>query len=177
MWKFLAKVIFSVSLASLGYCIFDNLLPGKGAIGIVLTANFWARLFSYEVIDLVLWFKHRGEYSALFRWHGSYYSFDGQHIRFYLVEDVVWVALSDIERLFEPVLAERELRLLAPAYGPIPEQKFLGVTEQGLLVLLKSRTESRHASYRMIRFKRWLLTQALPNVRRLPRSAVSHSQK
>jgi len=171
--KLFAKIVGSFLLAYLGYAIVERLAPGKGGIGIALTSYFWGRLFARDIINLFSWIKYQAKKSAVFHWHGSYYSFDGQQIRFFLDEHTVWIPLRDVQHVLEPELSERELRLLGAGYGLIPEQKMVGVTEEGLLQLLRSRTESRHSSYQMVRFKKWLLTQALPNVKRLPKSAVN----
>lgn len=174
MGKLFAKIICSVLIAYAGYVAADYFVPGKGAIGIAFTSYFWGRLFARDFINLFSWIKYQAKKSAVFQWHGSYYNFDGQQIRFFLIENTVWIPLRDVRQLLEPEFSERELRLLGDAYGVIPEQKMNGVTEDGLLQLLKSRTESRHTSYKMVRFKKWLLTNALPNVKRLPQSAINN---
>jgi len=174
MGKLFAKILCSVLMAYAGYAAVEYFLPGMGGIGIAVTANFWGRLFARDFINLFSWIKYQAKKSAVFHWHGSYYSFDGRQIRFFLVEGTVWIPLRDLQRLLEPDVSERELRLLGAAYGLIPDQKIKGVTEEALLQLLKSRTESRHTSYKMVRLKKWLLTNALPNVKRLPKSAINN---
>jgi hypothetical protein len=173
MGKLLAKILCSVLMAYGGYAAVERFLPGMGGIGIAMTSYFWGRLFARDFINLFSWIKYQAKKSAVFHWHGSYYSFDGQQIRFFLAEGTVWIPLRDLQHLLEPELSERELRLLGAAYAVIPDQKMKGVTEDGLLKLLRSRTESRHTSYKMVRLKKWLLTNALPNVKRLPKSAIN----
>ncbi|MFZ6799501.1 hypothetical protein [Undibacterium sp. Di24W] len=174
MGKLLAKILCSVLMAYGGYAAVEWFLPGMGGIGIVFTSNFWGRLFARDLINFFSWIKYQAKKSAVFHWHGSYYSFDGRQIRFFLIEGTVWIPLRDLQRLLEPDVSERELRLLGAAYAVIPDQKMKGVTEDGLLQLLRSRTESRHTSYKMVRLKKWLLTNALPNVKRLPKSAINN---
>lgn len=173
MWRFLGKVGLSFALASAGYWVCEQFKPGTGGIGIAFTAGIWGRLFGRDILEFILTIKYWGERSAVFKWHGSYYSFDGRQIRFFLVDAIVWVPLADIRPLMEPELGERELRLLGEWHALIPGEKIFGVSELGLMQLLKIRTESRHASYKMIRLKRWLISSALVNVKRLPRSAIN----
>lgn len=173
MGKLFAKILCSFLMAYGSYAAVEWFAPGKGGIGILVTSYFWGRLFARDFINLFSWIKYQAKKSAVFHWHGSYYNFDGQQIRFFLIEGTVWIPLRDVQHLLEPELSERELRLLGEAYGVIPEQKMKGVTEDGVLQLLRSRTESRHTSYKMVRFKKWLLTHAVPNVKRLPTSAIN----
>lgn len=173
MWNLIAKILFSLALASAGYWICEQFKPGYGGIGIAFTAGIWGRLFGRDILEFFLLIKYWGERSAVFKWHGSYYSFDGRQIRFFLIDAIVWVPLADIKPLMEPELGERELRLLGEAHALIPGEKIVGVSEFGLMQLLKIRTESRHASYKMIRLKRWLISSALVNVKRLPSSAIN----
>ena len=173
MWRFIGKVCFSLALASAAYWLCEQFKRGSGPIGIVFTAGVWARLFSRDFLEFILAIKYWGERSAVFKWHGSYYSFDGRQIRFFLVDAIVWVPLADIKPLMEPELGERELRLLGAGHALIPGEKIIGLSEPALLQLLKIRTESRHASYKMIRLKRWLISSALVNIKRLPRSAIN----
>lgn len=173
MGKLFAKIVCSVLMAYAGYRAVEYFLPGKGGIGIAVTSYFWGRLFARDFINLFSWIKYQAKKSAVLQWHGSYYSFDGQQIRFFMIDDTVWIPLRDLQHVLQPELGERELRLLGEDYGVIPEQKMNGVTEDGLLRLLRLRTESRHTSYKMVRLKKWLLTHALPNVKRLPKSAIN----
>jgi hypothetical protein len=140
------------------------------------TSVFWGHLFPRDIMALFSFIKRSAEHAAVFHWHGSYYSFDGRQVRFFLVDDIIWIPLGDLDPIIEPEFGERELRILGDACTNIPGRNIPGVTEEGLMQLLKTRTESRHASYKMIRFKRWLLSSALHNVKRLPSSAVNHSK-
>lgn len=170
--RFFAKIIFSVGISYLGWKIFEKIGSGYGPIGLMLTSMIWVRLFPRDILNLFSFVKNQAQHAAVFRWHGKYYSFDGRQIRFYLIENIVWIPFADIERIVEPKIVKHELTLLAQQYGKIPEHSMQGVTEEGLMRLLKTRTEGGHTNYKMIRFKRWLLTSALENVKRLPKSAI-----
>lgn len=172
--RFVAKIIFSVGISYLAWKMFEKMSPGYGPIGLLLTSPIWVRFFPRDILNLFSWIKYEAYHSAVFHWHGKYYSFDGRQIRFYLIEQIVWIPVADLERIFEPKIAKHELKMLLQQYGEIPEHKLQGVTEAGLLSLLRTRTEGGHANYKMIRFKRWLLTSALENVKRLPTSAIKN---
>ena len=175
--RLISKIVFSIALTYIYYVIAEKIKPGHGIIGVVISIGFWGRLYSREIIEFVLLFKYWGEKSALQQWHGKYYTFDGRQIRFYLVDEVVWVALRDLKKVLDPKLAQWEIDTLGNDYGKIDQSREMAVTEAGLMRLLESRTDDRRAKYPMIRFKRWLLNEALPNVKRMPRSAVNHPIK
>jgi hypothetical protein len=170
--RFFAKITFSVGISYLAWKLFEKMSPGYGPIGLLLTSMIWVRFFPRDILSLFSWIKRQAYHSAVFHWHGKYYSFDGRQIRFYLIEQTVWIPVVDLERILEPKIAKHELKMLLDLYGEIPGHKLLGVTEAGLLGLLKTRTEGGHTNYKMIRFKRWLLTSALENIKRLPCSAI-----
>jgi hypothetical protein len=89
-----------------------------------------------------------------------------------MIDEVIWVAIKELHVVIEPGLEPRELRLLGAEYGQIPWQKEIGITEAGLLRVLGLRTERRHASHKMIRFRNWLINNTFPNLHRLPKSAA-----
>jgi hypothetical protein len=123
----------------------------------------------FESIGMLIKSARRSAHGA---WQGNFYSYDGQHIRFFKVDDVAWVAEADIAKVIHPAATERECRLLGEHYGVIPGQSLKGYTEAGMERLMRSRTDSRHSTPEMIRFKGWLEREAFPNVRRLPRSSA-----
>lgn len=172
LW-FVWKVAASVGLSYACYKIGEKMSSGYGIIGVLLSLNVWGRWFSREIIESILLFKYWGEKSALYHWHGKYYSFDGRQIRFFLVDDVVWIALKDIKKVLDPKVGQWELDTLGADLVKIENSRDLAITEAGLLRLLERRTDDRRAKYPMIRFKRWLLNEAFPNVKRMPRSAVN----
>lgn len=171
---FIVKVLFSALFAYGSYRLLEKIAPGMGVVGCLISFGFWGRLYSRELIEFVLLFKYWGEKSAVFDWHGKFYSFDGRQIRFYLEDGIVWIPIKDLKKVVEPVIATWELKSLANEYGKIPAAGITGITEAGLMQILESRTGDRRASYKMIRFKRWLLQDALVNVKRVPRSAINH---
>lgn len=146
--------------------------PGMGYMGLALSLPAWGVLFAPYLLEIFPWLKRRAEHDALTRWNGRYYSFDGQQLRFYKIEETVWIPQKDLRRILRPAWGERELRLLGADYAAIPETTEMGFTEAGLRKLLDSRTGHRRANHQMIRFKRWLDSEALPNVKRLPSSAL-----
>ena len=171
MLKFLWKLTYCTLITWLAWKIFG--LLGYPVIGLVFATPAWAASFARDGIEFFSHIKYWGKHAAHSKWSGRYYSFDGRQIRFFLVDGIVWIPLKDLQSIIEPAIGDRELRLLVPAVGKIPVHDIEGVSEDGLMRLINTRTESRHASYKMIRFKRWLLHSALHNVKRLPVSATA----
>ncbi|MBR7800072.1 hypothetical protein [Undibacterium fentianense] len=174
MLKLLAKMIVTFGLCYLGWNFFERMRVGYGPIGLLIPCMFLVHLYPRDLMNIVSWIKRRAYHSAVFQWHGKYYSFDGHQIRFYLIEQVVWMPLVDVERILEPKLQAHEISMLGNACQSIPEHSMRGLTEEALMRLLVTRTEGGHTNYKMIRFKRWLLTSALDNVKRLPKSAIKN---
>ena len=121
--------------------------------------------------------KYHARQSVTLRWHGRYYSFDGQQLRFFLIDEVVWLALPDLEKILEPQISERELRLLGEEKTFLEDHQLPVISEAGMLQLLRTRTETRHATQKMIRFKKWLKSSGFDNVKRLPKSAIDNYTK
>lgn len=174
MWTFLFKLAFCSGLTVLAWNIASAFDTRYAAIGLVVASVAWGVTFARYLIEIFPIIKYWAERSVFHRWQGRFYMFESRQIRFYVVDDVIWIPLKDLNKLIEPGWSERELRLLGDAHGPIPEQTEIGLSEAGLLQLLASRTGHRRASSKMIRFRNWLLQNALPNVRRLPESAANH---
>ncbi|MFZ6688353.1 hypothetical protein ACO0K0_11440 [Undibacterium sp. SXout11W] len=167
------KIICCLGISWAVYRFFYSIDPNAGLIGLVITLFLWGQLFAKDVLNFFLRVKHQAEYDALACWNGRYYEFDGHHVRFYFHDEQIWIPIADLKPLLKPQAGERELRLLGSEYLILPESRVWAVSESGLDVLLKNRTAHRRADYQMIRFKRWLMQQALPNVRRLPHSSVT----
>ena len=144
-----------------------------GAFGLLAMSVVWGISFARYIVEIFPSIKYLAEKSATQKWHGKYYVFENCQIRFYLVDDAIWIPVADLRQLMQPALDPRECRLLGEAYGLIPKHDEIGLSEEGLLRLLSNRTEHRRASENMIRFRNWLLQSALPNVRRLPTSAAN----
>lgn len=173
MLTFLFKLALCSMLSYMGWKIALAFDPRYGPIGLAVTSVVWGITFAsylYEVFPSIRYWARK---SVLQRWLGRFYVFEGCQIRFFLIDETIWIPLSDLNAVLEPRLEERELRLLADAHGLIPEHSLAGVSEDGLMQLLKSRTGHRRASQKMLRFKTWLQNNALPNVRRLPASAAN----
>ncbi|MDY7538722.1 hypothetical protein QN372_05650 [Undibacterium sp. RTI2.1] len=173
MLSFLLRFVLCVFLSYKAWDIAELYGAGYGPIVLVVVAVAWGIFFAPFIVDLIPAVRYWARYSVLNRWQGRYYSFDHYHLRFYMVDDVIWLPIKDIQNLIVPRLAERELRLLGDDYKIIPGHKQIGVTEAGLLRLLATRTEHRRANIKMLRFKLWLTTSALPNVKRLPKSRAN----
>ena len=106
-------------------------------------------------------------------WSGAYYEFRGVQIRFYTVDDEIFIPADDLKKVLTPPLQRRELTLLTDQYQKIHGQRIYGMTENGVLRQLATRTGHRRAEPMMIKFKNWLINEAYPNVKRLPRSAIN----
>lgn len=149
--------------------------PGVGIDGYayLMIGLLWAWLMSGYLVHLIPELKRLAEKSAIGKWQGSYYEFGGVHLRFYLDDEVVWTAADDLVRVVKPAIGEREFGLMGDAYGVIPGQTIKGIREDALLRLLELRTNHRRTDPQMKKFKLWLETQALPNVKRLRSSAAT----
>ena len=171
MWTFLIKLALCSGLTLLAWKAAQFFDPRYGPIGLLAVSVFWGMTFARYVIETFSSIKYWARHSVSMRWGGKFYMFEERQIRFYIVDDLIWIPLRDLQPLMEPAFNERELRLLGDAYAQIPHHDELGLSEEGLLHVLLSRTEHRRASSRMIRFRNWLQKNALPNVRRFPGSA------
>lgn len=174
MWIFIFKLALCSGITVLSWKIASAFDSRYGAIGLVVASVVWGITFARYLVELIPTIKYWAERSVLLRWQGRFYTFDNRQIRFYIVDETIWIPVNDLRHVMQPALNERELRLLGDAYGKIPEHQESGVSEAGLLRLLASRTEHRRASNKMIMFRNWLLQNALPNVRRLPESAANY---
>ena len=174
MWTFLIKLAFCTGLTFLAWKVAIIFDPRYGPIGLLAVSVLWGITFARYVIETFSSIKYWARHSVAMRWGGKFYMFEERQIRFYIVDDLIWIPLRDLQSLMEPAFNERELRLLGEAHGQIPYHAEQGLTEEGLLHLLLSRTEHRRASSKMIRFRNWLQKNALPNVRRFPESASNH---
>jgi hypothetical protein len=172
MLRILFKLLFCGGLTYVVWQIATAFGAGFGPIGLAMTSAVWGTQFASEFIGFLSEIRYRARWSVFRHWQGHYYNFDGVHLRFYMIDEVIWIAIKELHIVIEPELAPRELRLLGEQYGQIPSQKEIGITEAGLLRVLSLRTERRHASHKMIRFRNWLLHNTLPNLRRLPKSAA-----
>jgi hypothetical protein len=164
MLKFIAKLVFCSGLSYIAYTI-------GGLPVFMLSVPPWALLFAPYLVDTAPFIRDQARRDVLLPWHGRYYAFNGKQIRFFFVNEQIWVPVNDVAALMLPPAGDRELRLQGEDYALIPDAKEMGLSETGLLRLLDLRTEHRRADYQVVKFKRWLLTEALPNVRRQPKTA------
>jgi hypothetical protein len=156
-----------IGVSALCFRYFGAIAAAAAPVGLMFAAPFLSKGIARFVIELLPAIARAGRWSAHRHWQGRYYVYGRQPVRFFLIEETVWVAEADLVAVLQPPLQEREMRLLGDEYGMIPGEKLFGATEAGLQRLLAKRTGTRHATSEMLKFKRWLETEALPNVRNL----------
>jgi len=139
---------------------------------IVFASPMWMIAFARYLVELMPAFHRKAKRDALEVWNGRYYAYGMHQLRLFLIDEVIWIPAADLAAILAPPPDQRELRYLGAEQGTIPGQKMLGFTEAGLLRLLATRTGTRRATHDMIRFKHWLEKETLPNLRRLPSSAI-----
>jgi prophage antirepressor-like protein len=142
---------------------------------ILALALFAARLFARDIIDGCGNAVGFVRYLALRGVQGKFYTFEGQPVRLYFVDDDIWVPERDLAAILLPAPGGQELRALGAGYGPIAGQNFNGFSEAALLRMLETRTAGRQPKRHLVRFRHWLQEEALPNVRRLPESASGNA--
>jgi hypothetical protein len=169
MWRYLISIV----LAAVLLVAFQYLKQPHIAYAVVLVvacAPLMAWLCAPMLLDMasgLIGLSKRSAYGAL---QGKYYSFDERRIRFFVVNETIWVAESDLVRILVPAVTERERRQLGQEYGVVPGKRFRGFTEDGIKRLLTTRLGDRHATRQILRLNQWLQSDAFPNVRRLPSS-------
>jgi len=169
------RYLITIILAAALVFAFQYLKQLHLAFAVVLAlacAPLMAWLFAPIVMDLAggwIGFSERAARGAL---QGKYYSFDEQRVRFFAVNETIWVAESDLAGILDQAMTERERGQLGGEYGVVPGKRIRGFTEDGITRLLSTRLGDRHATRQLIRFKHWLQTDAFPNVRRLPGSSA-----
>jgi hypothetical protein len=137
------------------------------------SAPLWAHIMTPYLVMLLPALLSQAKHDALAAWNGRYYSFDGRQLRMLIVDGTIWVAAADLDVLLLPPPDARELRILGADFGLIPEQKFKGYTENGIARLLATRTNIRLAKPAMIKLRHWFEKETLPNLRRVPGSALN----
>jgi len=176
MQDFFLRVLWCSTVSFLAYFFLGHLSHDMATFRLPLTFLFtsplWAQNFTKYLIEIIPAIRRHAHRSAHESWNGRYYAYEGNHIRFYLVDDIIWIAAADIKHLLLPAPDSKELRLLAGDHAIIPGQKIHGYTQTGLLRLLALRTNKRLALPEMIKFRRWVEYEALPNVKRLPASSA-----
>ena len=176
MLEFLLRLLWCSAVAALAYFVLGtfgkDMAALRAPLTILFTSPIWAQNFTRYVIEIIPAIRRVAARSAHEPWSGRYYSYDGKHIRFYRIDDIIWVVEADVMSLLQPKPDTRELRFLGDDYAIIPEQKFQGFTQAGLMRLLISRTSTRSALPEMIKFRRWIEYEAFPNVARLPGSSA-----
>ena len=171
MRRYLNTIISAAALA-LAFQYLRQSGIAYAVIFLLVCAPLMAWLCAPIFMDLASRFIGFSESSALGAMQGRYYSFDEQRIRFFIVNDTVWVTESDVAGILLKAISERERRQLGGEYGLVPGKRFRGFTEDGIKRLLAARLGDRHATRQTLRFNHWLQSEAFPNVRRLPGSGA-----
>jgi hypothetical protein len=172
MKNFVYRFIICTSVSGIIWKFASSSPEGAGSFAYLSIGLLWAWLMSGYLVHMLPAIKRSADESVLGKWQGSYYAYHGVQVRFYLVDDTVWTACDDLAHIVVPAISERELYLMGPSYGAIPGQPVKGIREDAVIRLLTLRTNHRRADPQMLRFKRWLETQAFPNVKRRPDSAA-----
>lgn len=141
-------------------------------IGMLVWGVFGGRHFSRDIVEIVPAIVRAARRAVFQRWNGRYYTFNGSQVRFCLIDDTVWIVEEDVRKIITPAVSEREQRLLGADYGKVPTTPLLAYSERGLLRLLDTRLKQRSCGTDMKKFYRWLHTDAIPNVKRLPTSSM-----
>jgi len=175
VWRRLFFFVVSVAICYGMYRQYESIMPGHGAIGLLLGTGLLGWTGSKLLLEVFPAIREAAHRSVLEPWQGSYFTFNERQLRFFLVDDTIWIAEDDVIAVLEPAPDDRENRFLGAEYARIPGQAIDGYTETGLMRLLHTRTSHRRATHDMIRFKWWLENEALPNVRRLPSSSADRS--
>lgn len=170
----LRQIIYLLSCVAISYSCyqyFDNLSAGLAPVGLLISAHLLARPMAKMAIGIIPAIRDLAHFSVHHQWQGRYYTFNERQVRFYVADDIVWVAAADIAAIMTPPPQERESRLQGADFGNIPGEKIKGYTEAAVLRMLATRNASRRADREMIRFRNWLEGEAFPNVKRLPSSS------
>ncbi|GGC76875.1 hypothetical protein [Undibacterium terreum] len=173
MWSLLIRVAIGIIGTYVSIRLASPMGRARDMLTFLLAGLLWIFLFQRYIKDLFPSIKRAGEASALNKWQGRYYAYLGVQMRFFLVDDVVWLAAEDAMRIILPKVGERELFLLGDDYAVIPGHKIKGFSEAAVMRLMELRTQHRRADAGMIKFKSWLESSAYPNVKRLPSSAIT----
>jgi hypothetical protein len=163
-WGWLIWFAWSVVAGAL---LLDDFKAGRLAIGIVLSAPFWALW--------LLWPLYRGAAGALRRysasrwadWHGQYYEFDGRQVRVLFGDDgAVWFVADDVFAALKLEGRQRDperARVIAGRDGLSfpPGEHVLAFSETGLRAWLERRTDTEAN-----RFANWVDKQVIDPFRR-----------
>jgi len=171
MRRYLITIILAAALV-LAFLYLKQSGVAYAVVLVLVCAPLMARLCAPIFMDIASKFIRFSERSALDGMQGNYYSFDERRIRFFVVNDTIWVAESDVSGILDPAISERERRQLGRGYGIVPGKRVRGFTEDGIWRWLATRLGDRHATRQIVRFNYWLQSEAFPNVRRLPTSGA-----
>lgn len=171
MWRLALTVVLAAALA-LAHPFLKRLDPALPAILAVVLAPLFGWLGAPLLMALAAWTIGLSKRSAYAAMQGRHYSFDEWRIRLFLVDEVAWIAETDLAGILGQAISERERRQLGSDIGRIPGKRLRGLTEDGLARLLAARLRERQATRRLARFSHWLQSEALPNLRRLPDSSA-----
>jgi hypothetical protein len=171
MWRY-PVVIFLAAALAVAFRYLKQMHIAFAVVIVLACAPVLAWLCAPIVMDLVSRLVEFSDRSARGALQGKYYTFDARRIRFFVVDETIWVAESDLAGILVQAMTEAERRHLDAEYGVVPGKRFRGFTEDGITRLLATRLKSRHVTRQVIRFNQWLRNEAFPNVRRLPSSGL-----
>lgn len=97
---------------------------------------------------------------------GRYYEFHGVQLRYELLDGAVWFFASDVERLLESRITDKEKSALGRNYAKAPRSIRWRISESGVLHLLKVRTNSPDCSRHMLKLRQWLENETLPSIKK-----------
>lgn len=144
----------------------EDLQSGGFALGVVLTAPFWALWLLWPMYrGWALWMRW-SRHSRWQAWQGSYYEFDGQQVRVLFDDEQIWFAADDVFDALRLEGRQRDPergRLVAGRDGlsELPDSGLLAFSEAGLCAWLDRRMEPD-----AMKFARWVRFQVIEPYRR-----------
>src|SRR5512136_1797510 len=74
----------------------EDVKGGAFALGVVLSAPFWALWLLWPLYRLWAFWARRGRHSKWQAWQGNYYEFDGRQVRVLFDDEQIWFAADDV---------------------------------------------------------------------------------
>ena len=171
MWRYITLIILASFLAVL-FQYLKQLHLAFAVVVVLACMPLMAWICVPIFVELTSGFIGLAKRSAHGASQGKFYSFEGRQVRFFVVDETIWIAERDLTGILDKAVTERERRQLGDNYGVIPGRRLRGFTEDGITRLMSARIASRHVTRQTLRFHHWLQKEAFPNVRRLPSSAT-----
>ncbi|HET9023750.1 MAG TPA: hypothetical protein VFN64_04215 [Burkholderiaceae bacterium] len=139
---------------------------GGFALGLVLSAPFWALWLLWPLYRAWAVLSRRGQRSRGQEWQGNYYEFDGRPVRVRVDHDQFWFAADDVFDALGLDGPQRDAelgRIMAGRDGLSEPAGFgqLAFSESGLAAWLERRADAD-----ALKFRRWAQQQVIEPVRR-----------